>query len=65
MRIRLSDPSLVDELLKFLRAKQCVAEPTSVDAIYVEPPTLPLEDAAIMELDLYLRVWEALHPGTN
>lgn len=64
MRIRLSDPSLVDDLLEFLRSKQCVAEPTGFDTFDVEPPPLPLREAGLLELDLYLRVWDAMHPGT-
>jgi|1185.fasta_scaffold15311_2 hypothetical protein len=64
MDIRLSDPSLADDLLEYLRAKGCVAEPTGADAIHVEPPVLPVENAGRLELDLYLRVWDVLHPGT-
>jgi hypothetical protein len=64
MNIRLSDPSLADDLLEFLRAKGCVAELTGADAVHVEPPVLPVENAAQLELDLYLGVWDVLHPGT-
>jgi hypothetical protein len=64
MRIRLSDPSLVDDLLTFLQSKQCVAEHTGANTLYVEPPSLPIARAGLLELDLYLRVWETLHPGT-
>ena len=63
MKIRLSDPSLIDDLLEFLRARECVAEPTSVDTLDVELPDALRPDAAALELDLYLRVWEATHPG--
>jgi hypothetical protein len=63
MRIRLSDPALVDDLLEFLRKRQCVAEQTSEDTLDVELPEVPRRDAAVLELDLYLRVWEATHPG--
>jgi hypothetical protein len=64
MKIRMSDLSLVDDLLEFLRSNQCVAEQLSENTLYLEPPTLPIPEAALLELDLYLRVWEALHPGT-
>ena len=64
MRVRLSDPSLSDDLLTFLRSMQCVAEPAGFDTFDVEPPALPLRQAGLLELELYLRVWDALHPGT-
>ena len=63
MRIRLSDPTLVDDLITFLREKECVAEQKSEDTLEVELPEVPRRDAALLELDLYLRVWEATHPG--
>jgi hypothetical protein len=63
MKIRLSDPALVDDLLAFLRARQCVAEQASEDTLDVELPEAMRRDAAALELDLYLRVWEASHPG--
>ena len=63
MKIRLSDPALVDDLLAFLRARQCVAEQASEDTLDVELPAAMRSDAAALELDLYLRVWEASHPG--
>jgi hypothetical protein len=65
MRIRLSDPSLVDDLLMFLRERQCVVEPASEDTLDVELPAAMRSDAAALELQLYLRVWEATHPGAR
>jgi hypothetical protein len=64
LRIRLSDPSLADDLLEFLRSKECVAEHTGAETFYVEPPSLPVARAGLLELDLYLRVWDSLHPET-
>ncbi|HEX5470017.1 MAG TPA: hypothetical protein VFW80_13335, partial [Gaiellaceae bacterium] len=63
MKIRLSDPSLIGDLLEFLRARECVVEPASADTLDVELPDAMRADAAALELDLYLRVWEATHPG--
>jgi hypothetical protein len=63
MKIRLSDPALVDDLLAFLRARRCVAEQASDNTLYVTLPEAVRSDAAALELDLYLRVWEATHPG--
>jgi hypothetical protein len=63
MKIRLSDPALVDDLLTFLRARQCVAEQASDDTLDLTLPETARSDAAALELDLYLRAWEATHPG--
>jgi hypothetical protein len=65
MRIRLSHPALVDDLLAFLREKHCVAEQVSADTLDVRLPEAKRPDAASLELDLYLRVWETIHPGTH
>ena len=65
MKIRLSDPELVDDLLAFLRAKHCVAEQRSGDTLEVSLPEATREDAAALELDLYLRAWEAAHHGAH
>ena len=63
MKIRLSDPSLVYDLRDFLCVRRCVVELASEDTLDVELLEVRREDAAALELDLYLRVWEALHPG--
>jgi hypothetical protein len=60
MKVRVSDPSLADDLLEFLQLRRCVGERTSVDTLDVDLPEVPRADAAELELDLYLRVWEAL-----
>jgi hypothetical protein len=64
LKIRLSEPSLADDLLGFLRSKQCVAEHLSETTFSVEPPALPVAKAGLLELDLYLHVWDVLHPET-
>ncbi len=61
MRIRISDPRLVSELLDFLRRSNCTAVQTSSDMLAVSiPEPLPYE-VARMELDLYLAEWHARH----
>jgi hypothetical protein len=65
MRIKVSDPSLVDDLLAFLQDKQCVAEQTSADTLAVSLPEARRADAAALELDLYLSVWKTTHPGVH
>ena len=62
LRVKLSDPSLVDDLVDFLRRSGCVAQPAEETIVSVSIPKSLREDAAELELDLYLRVWEATHP---
>ena len=59
----MSDPSLADSLLEFLAAKRCVVELVSETTLDVALPDARRKDAAILELELYLRVWEAIYVG--
>jgi hypothetical protein len=71
MVVRLSDPSVVDNFLGYLRRADCIARLGEVDAhaegvaVDVEVPAAYDEEQALLELALYLRVWEAVHPGTE
>ena len=65
VRIRISSPELIDELLAFLRAEpSAVVEQVSDDEVEVSLLGSYREDAARMELYLRLRAWEATrHAG--
>ena len=65
MRIRLSDPALIDELLDYLRRHEAVAERSYGDVLIVSLPASLHGEAAALEIDLYLRVFEATHPGAR
>ena len=71
MRVRISDPSLAEELLGFLRRADCIADVGNVEAhaegiaVEVEVPQAYDDHQARMEVSLYLRVWEAMHPGSG
>lgn len=71
MHVRLSDPGLADEFLTFLRRADCIADVGRVAAhaegiaVEVEVPRAYDTDQARMEVALYLRVWEAVHPGSG
>jgi hypothetical protein len=71
MRVRISDPGLAEELLGFLRRADCIADVGAVEAhaegiaVQVEVPRAYDEQQARMEVALYLRVWEAMHPGSG
>jgi hypothetical protein len=69
--VRLSDAGLADEFVGFLRRADCVADLGDVHAhaegvaVEVEVPEAYDEEQARMEVALYLRVWEAVHPGSG
>lgn len=71
MVVRLSDPTLAEKFLGYLRGAECIASLGNVEAhaegiaVHVELPAAYDEKQARMEVDLYLRVWEAVHPGSG
>jgi hypothetical protein len=71
MQVRLSDPRLSEEFLGFLRRADCIADVGQVAAhaegiaVQVDLPKAYDEEQARMEVALYLRVWEAVHPGSG
>jgi hypothetical protein len=64
IKIQFSDSSMAEDLAEFLRGLCFEVAATSertLEARFREP--IPVDDAAArLELDLYLRVWEAMHP---
>jgi hypothetical protein len=71
MLVRLSDAGLAEEFLGFLRRAECIAEVGAVTAhaegvaVAVEVPDAYDDRQARLEVALYLRVWEAVHPGSG
>jgi hypothetical protein len=71
VQVRLSDPRLSEEFLGFLRRADCIADVGQVAAhaegiaVEVEVPDAYDVAQARMEVALYLRVWEAVHPGSG
>ena len=64
MRIRISHPALVDELLAFFRRKGYDVAHEGDGLVWLhQRRATPVPEAAGMELELYLRVWEALFPN--
>jgi hypothetical protein len=59
------------ELLGFLRRAECVVDVGDVEAhaegiaVEVDVPRAYDDHQARMEVSLYLRVWEAMHPGSG
>ena len=64
VRLRLSNKDLTDDLLAFLRRRECVGERIEgSNVIEVALPHTLHDKQAEMELDLLLRVWQVMHPG--
>jgi hypothetical protein len=69
MKIRVDDPHLVDDLVHHLRRSGCVATASEVEAhgdgitVDVYLPAALDEEQARLEVALYLKVFEATHPG--
>jgi len=64
VRLRLSNQDLADDLLDFLRRRECVGERIEgSDLLEIALPHALHEKQAQMELDLLLRVWQVMHPG--
>jgi len=66
MKILVSDPVFVDDLVRFLHGRQCSAEQIGARAIDARPPESS-QDAAYLrkELKAYLRAWREMHPGVR
>jgi hypothetical protein len=61
IRLRLSDPRFADGLAFFLCHHECRAEAAEDGTVTVELAHALHEEQARMELELYARVWQALH----
>jgi hypothetical protein len=62
MHIRIRHQALMPELLRFLRKVDCVVEQMAPDMLEATIPDAFDERQERLELELYLRVWHALHP---
>jgi hypothetical protein len=60
--IRVANPSSIQGLVDFLASRGCIAERTGELELDVFCLSSTRHDQAAMELDLYLQLWNALHP---
>ncbi|MGH3030408.1 MAG: hypothetical protein ACRDNE_06515 [Gaiellaceae bacterium] len=65
MKVEISDPSLADDLVSFLRRARCEADHAEGGTLAVSLPTALPEAAARLELEAYLTAWQTLHPGVR
>jgi hypothetical protein len=63
--VRVSDPDLVEDLMKLLRESGCIVARTGPGSIDIRSGWPVRDDVAGYELDGYLRVFEAMHPGAR
>jgi hypothetical protein len=63
MRVRVSDPALLRDLISYLRAAECVAEQASREVVEVYVPKARDERQARRRLDVLLTSWRAVHAG--
>ena len=64
MRIQVH-PEAQEELLEFLRRANCEARADGDGAVLVEVPDAHGEDQARLEIDLYLKAWQASRPDVE
>ena len=67
MRILVSDPAPVGDLIAYLRRCGCDAYSVGQGAIEATPPERPPigDEYLRLELDAYLRVWREMHVGVR
>jgi hypothetical protein len=63
MRVRVGDPARQRELVSYLESRGCTVRRIDEATLEVEPE-VSRRDAAQLELDLYLRLWEAVSGTT-
>ena len=60
IRLRVSEPRVADDLASFLSRHDCRAEVAEDGTVLVELPHVLHQDQARLELELYIRLWQAL-----
>lgn len=63
--VRVNDPDLVEDLMNLLRNSGCIVARTGPVSLDIRSGWAVRDDTAAYELDGYLRVFEALHPGAR
>jgi hypothetical protein len=66
MRIRISDPELLSDLVASLTRARCPVERVGDDGVDIGSPSpLLTSDQARKEIGLYLVLWRVKHPGVR
>jgi hypothetical protein len=64
MRVRISDSVLLGDLTDFLEAAECRVRKVGEATLDVTMPRAPSAEQAQREIDIYLKTWQAMHPGS-
>jgi hypothetical protein len=59
------NPAAREELIEFLRRANCEVREDGEDALIVEVPGALGDEQARLEVDLYLKAWQASHPDVD
>ena len=59
------DPEAREELIKFLRRADCTVQVEDDGSLVVGVRDVVGEDQARLEVDLYLKAWQASHPDVE
>ena len=65
VRIRVSDAAFMDDLESFFRAAECEVTRLGTEMVDVSMPRAPSDSQALREISIYLRTWQAMHPGAH
>jgi hypothetical protein len=66
VRVRISEPTLLDDLVDSLARASCPVRPLSEDSVEIgSPSALLTPDQARKEIGLYLVLWRVKHPGVH
>ena len=65
MRLRTSDPALTDDLVRFLRSRECLAVKRGPHDVEVVPITPTGRHAERARIERFLDDWLAANPGAR
>ena len=63
VHVRISDPSLLADLIDSLISRNCVAHAVGHDSCLVVHVEASHSDEAQIELTFFMRAWQEQHPG--
>jgi hypothetical protein len=63
--IQVSDKSSAEDLKAYLKAGECVVRKVDEATFDVSIPRAPSDDQAVREIAIYVKAWQAMHPGAS
>jgi hypothetical protein len=65
MRVRVSEPALLGDLQRSLRAAECVVKQSDEDVLEVSVARASSDEQARRVVAIYLKGWQAMTPGAH